>query len=149
MADVIEGDDLGNTCNYSVKYLVPSTDDTGDDFGQVIETFMNRMAAHTHNGQTSEEISLNITKDQDVKSVLQLGYGSPAVGTGLVTSSPQTSPYDANSNNFTEFLVSTVGDNLVGPWVRFSPEVNWLSDTIYTLTVTRAMAAYSVKVIAT
>lgn len=46
-------------------YRRPSDGDKGDDIFDVLETFMERIANHSHSGADSRPITLNIQKDID------------------------------------------------------------------------------------
>jgi len=44
-------------------YQVPTKTDDGDEWGEIVETFMERMANHSHSGTDSNELTTKITKN--------------------------------------------------------------------------------------
>lgn len=147
MSEVIERDDDFRPCNYNKLYSIPSIDDDGDKFGLVIEEYFKRMAAHTHDGETSNSISLNIQK-------LELEFTSSEIW-GIITPTDSiitsntiaATDYSQDSNNF--MAIFTGPDTKVGPWERIYPDVNWTSSTTYQLNGSYKLFGNAVKVIIT
>lgn len=48
------------------SYKIPTQTDNGDQFGLVIEDFMERMANHTHNGDDSPVLNATIEKKTEI-----------------------------------------------------------------------------------
>ena len=147
MSEVIERDDLFKPCNYDFKYSVPSIDDDGDTFGLVIEEFMKRMAAHTHDGETSNSISLNIQKLELEYTSLEI-WGAATPSTALISSNNiNADGYNQDSNNF--MAIFTGPDTKIGPWERIHPDVIWISPNTYKLQGSANLWGNAIKVIIT
>lgn len=124
--------DITENCNYTNKYQVPVTDDDGDEFGGTIEDFMKIMAAHTHDGDTSNYINLNIDKDMSVFLVsvpAEISWIADQYDdTYTILQAAQGSTRD--SNNFRKFYIGDAASNI---WEEFNPRIVWESSTQYRL----------------
>ena len=147
MSEVIERDDLFRPANYDYKYSIPSVDDDGDKFGLVIEEFMKRMACHTHDGETSNAISLNITKLETEYTSAEIWGAVPPVDSIMESVTISASGYSQDSNNF--MAIFTGPDTKVGPWERVQLDVNWLSPSTYQFEGSANLYGQAVKVIVT
>lgn len=148
MSEVIENDDLNRPANYDYKYSIPSIDDDGDKFGLVLEEFMKRMAAHTHDGETSNAISLNIQKlETEYTSQEMWGLVDPAPESIMTSNIISAVGYSQDSNNF--MAVFTGPDSKLGPWERVQLDVDWLSASTYQLQGSANLWGQAIKVIVT
>lgn len=147
MSEIIERDDLFRPANYSRLYSIPSIDDDGDKFGLVIEEFFKRMAAHTHDGVTSNSISLNIQK-AELEFTSNDIWGASTPTQSIISSNTITADgYTSDSNNF--MAIHTGPDNLQGPWERVHCDVVWLSAATYQLQGSCNLWGQGIKVIIT
>lgn len=95
--------DITGTENFtSGVYEKPSSKDTGDIWTDIIETFMDRMANHSHSGADSKKITLNIAKlVQDLTSGVDFTWsdlGDDVYEATIDFTSPAT--YDDNIRKY-------------------------------------------------
>lgn len=147
MSEVIEYDDLIRPANYDYKYSIPSIDDDGDRFGLVIEEFMKRMACHTHDGQTSNAISLNIQKLQAEYTSTEIWGAVAPLGSIMSSVTISADGYSQDSNNF--MAIFTGPDTKTGPWERVQLDVNWITAATYQLEGSANLFGQAIKVIVT
>lgn len=107
MASVING-----TEKYGVgkEYLKPDAGDDGETWATVIETFMERIATHTHNGQDSESIVITVNKNipPDL-SFLEAEYSTPIAGVFRTPTIPYPNGADRDSvKQFFEVVGSSI-----------------------------------------
>jgi len=124
--EIIEG------CTYTDKYTVPVQDDDGDEFGESIEDFMKRMAAHSHDNITSNPIGVNINKDETILNVsepTEISWVNDGNG-NMYTIVNAAVGSTKLSNNFRKYYI---GSEAGETWEEFNPKITWLTDTTYRL----------------
>lgn len=143
-------DIAGTTSFTNGAYEIPTDKDTGDDWADIIETFMTRLSAHSHTGADSNVISLNIEKGSQ-ELTLQDGVVWQSVGNGIyravipvaiATSGTYTYENTAKSYFFrvneTEYEVlngagSFATDGVDSEWAEFNPETQDINGSTYNL----------------
>lgn len=109
-------------------YQKPEDKDRGNDVFSVLEAFMDRMAAHSHTGADSKEISLNIEKNI-ATFVNGVDHTWASVSDGLYRAQLPVVvgvDYDLTIRKF--FYKSGVGAD---DYVEFFPKVERIDDSNY------------------
>ena len=116
----------------------PSSKDSGSTVFNTLETFMTRLATHTHDGADSEIISRTVSKTEYTKAAATANWSSVDSTTGnkylevtITTVAHKANNGGAGSNpaNATYsfwYYKDVIGSANSGPgWTQFHPEMEW------------------------
>lgn len=110
--------------SHSYKYYKPSALDNGVEYAATIETFMEKMANHTHNGDTSSEIVLSLEKQSiNYVSGVDISWVPVADGIHKAIITMSNSNYDDNVRLF----FTKIGGN----WIPFNPKTEKINASTY------------------
>ena len=107
--------------------LIPTTE-VGSDVFDILEEFMERLGAHSHNGDDSVSISLNIQKDSQI-FVTGVGLIWNLVSEGLYSASlpvPVATTYDSSIRKF-------FYEKSAGVFEEFYPTIERIDNNSYTI----------------
>jgi len=155
-------DNIAGTTGFTGgAYQKPSTKDSGSDVFTTLESFMTRIAAHTHDGVDSELINRTVTKSAytntgtlsfAVESVTGQSYTNITIGSShTINKGGAATVANNNKYSFYYYADEVVDGGGGGPgWVRFHPEYVWDSYsviTVYTNIPATILAAAAVPII--
>jgi len=114
----------------------PSSKDSGSTVFNTLEEFMERLAAHTHDGVDSENISRTVSKtpyftvgslgttggDQGIVSIDDTIFSNTYVDVSVVLETLQ--PGTNNHVTYSFWYFSTA-EGTSGGWIQFHPDIDW------------------------
>lgn len=136
MAEIISGTEKYGT---GKEYVKPSSGDDGVTWASLIETFMERMALHTHDGSDSESIAFNIAKAETLIPTLNMTLvaGRPGVYESAVINFEP----NVGADNVMKFY------ELNGSYYQeFFPTVEILSNTTFQIKTNKPSAISNVRI---
>ena len=124
--------------NIEYNYQIPTKEDDGDEWGAILESFMERMANHVHTGTDSASLTESVEKDT-VFYDKSLWIANTGTKEGYHMDIQLPADAQLRNKKVRDFkLTDGTTDN--GGWfqagtklVEFSPSIEWTSDNTVTI----------------